>query len=193
MAKNKDKKTNPILLILFAGIIPLIVVIAIVFVVLSFTDVSAGKWVKEKGRNIPVLSKVILSEEDEELEEQLEKEQRKSNKQAEEIVELKETVNNLESIIEQLEEETIKLENKYESEEQLSNDNDEEASAPDPIKKMAASFKKMKSKQAAEIFQDLDEEVALQLMDELSNDVRGKILEEMDPKVAAKLTENLVK
>ena len=191
MAKNKEKKTNPILFFIFAVVIPLTIVIGLVLVILSFTDTSASQWMRDKGSNIPVISKLIPTEEEQDLEEQLAREERKNKKQAEEIEELTLTVENLEQIIDQVEEEKIKLENKYESE---SNTNaEEQVEAPNPIKKMASSFRKMKSKQAAEIFQDLDEEIALQLMEELSNDVRGKILEEMDPKRAAKLTESLVK
>lgn len=89
-----------------------------------------------------------------------------------------------------MEQEIVKLENRNQSEEQLLEENDEDVQTKeDIIKKLSASFKKMKKKQAALIFQDLDKEIAISLLHELSNDVRGGILEAMEPQKAAELTE----
>lgn len=184
---TQEKKPNPILWFIFAVIIPLILIISIILVVLSFTGFNALDWAKEK--EIPVVSSMIPSKEEESKAEQLQRATSKVKNQQEEIDELLMEVSSLEAIIEQLEQDIVKLENKNQSEEASLEGTEDEKQDIDTIKTMAASFKKMKSKQAALIFQDLDNDIAVEILDRLSNDVRGGILEAMDAKEAAKLTE----
>lgn len=187
---SKQNKINPILWFLFAIVIPVIIAISLTIVVLSAAGVNVVGWMKGTASNLPVVSSFVKTDEEIE-EEKLEKKLRTTiSNQEDEIEQLTETIESLELTIEQLEQEIVKLENRNQSEEQLLEENDEDVQTKeDIIKKLSASFKKMKKKQAALIFQDLDKEIAISLLHELSNDVRGGILEAMEPQKAAELTE----
>lgn len=190
--KNNKKKSNPIVWFLFAVIIPLVVIIGLIVVILSFTNFSTMDWVKEKGKDIPVISSFIPSEEEKNDKQAMERAEETIAKQKDEITDLHEQITNLESIIDELEQDIIKLENKYESEDSLLEEGTE-VEERDTIKTMSASFRKMKSKQAALIFQDLEVDIALEILEQLPNDTRGGILEAMEPKKAAQLTEMFIK
>lgn len=187
---SKRKKMNPILWFLFAIVIPVLIALSLTVVVLSAAGFNVMGWMKGAATNIPVVSSFVKT--DEEIEEEKLEEKLRSiiSEQADEIEQLTQAIGNLEATIEQQDQEMIKLENKIDSEEKLLEENDEELKTnEDTIKKLSASFKKMKSKQAALIFEDLDIDIAISLLHNLSNDVRGGILEAMEPKKAAELTE----
>lgn len=193
MDKNKSdqKKMNPILWIIFAIILPLIIVSVIAVFVLSFTSFDVIDWAKKKGNNVPIISSFIKSDEENELLSKLERAEDMLETQKEEIAELNLELQGMESINLQQEQEIIKLENKIKGEEELA----DPASTVEPsarIKQTAASFRKMDQKKAAEIIQNLERDSAITILKELSNDVRGKVLEAMEPKIAAELTERLM-
>lgn len=54
---KKEKKMNPVLWSLFAIIIPLFVLLAIVFVILSVSGVNMTDWAKEKGNQVPEIGR----------------------------------------------------------------------------------------------------------------------------------------
>ena len=71
MAKENQtnkKKTNPVLWVLFAIIIPLIIVIILIGVVLGVAGFNVIDWAKEKGSDIPVVSSFVSTEEDTNIE-----------------------------------------------------------------------------------------------------------------------------
>lgn len=103
MAKVKEenkKKTNPILWTLFAIVIPLMIVSVIAVFVLSLVGVDVTGWMKEKGSNIPVVSSLVTTDEEKDLQRQLEQANETIESQAEEIEALNQEIEHLEGIIE---------------------------------------------------------------------------------------------
>ena len=188
MAKVKEenkKKTNPILWILFAIVIPLMVVSVIAVFVLSLVGVDVTGWMKEKGSNIPVVSSLVTTDEEKDLQRQLEQANETIESQAEEIEALNQEIEHLEGIIEDLELEMERIENRNESEESLLEDSD--LTDEEEIKRVASSFRKMDPEDAAQIIQNLDQTNAIAILSNLSGDVRGDILAEMEPRQAAEI------
>lgn len=191
--KNKKEKRNPIVWFLFAIIIPLIVAVTLTIIIFSILGINVVDWAKKTGNNIPVISSLVPSEEAGNDEQKEAKTAASMAKKDKEIEQLKEETSNLKATIDQLEQDTVKLENKYKSEQNAKDEGEaEEDQEKDTVKTVSASFKKMDKKQAALIFQSLDKEVAIVILKELSNDVRGNILEAMEPSLAAELTQQLV-
>lgn len=188
MAKVKEenkKKTNPILWTLFAIVIPLMIVSVIAVFVLSLVGVDVTGWMKEKGSNIPVVSSLVTTDEEKDLQRQLEQANETIESQAEEIEALNQEIEHLEGIIEDLELEMERIENRNESEESLLEDSD--LTDEEEIKRVASSFRKMDPESAAQIIQNLDQTNAIAILSNLSGDVRGDILAEMEPRQAAEI------
>lgn len=188
MAKVKEenkKKTNPILWILFAIVIPLMVVSVIAVFVLSLVGVDVTGWMKEKGSNIPVVSSLVTTDEEKDLQRQLEQANETIESQAEEIEALNQEIEHLEGIIEDLELDMERIENRNESEESLLEDSD--LTNEEEMKRVASSFRKMDPESAAQIIQNLDQTNAIAILSNLSGDVRGDILAEMEPRQAAEI------
>lgn len=174
---------NPILWFLFAIVIPVGIAIILTIVILSVVGVNVAS-------KIPVVSSFVQTDEEVSDEKDWERLEETIANQKKEITELKDDVNNLEQEIEQMELDDIKYKNEEASEANAEKEMvGGESQEKNTVKKISASFKKMKKKQAALIFQDLEKDIALSLMEELPNDVRGGILEAMDPKQAAELAE----
>lgn len=184
MEKKSGAKPNPILWFVFVFVIPTIVATTLAIVILGVAGIDVVSWAKDKASQVPVVSTWIEEDEEKNLEEQNEKAQVKIDEQNEEISQLNQEITDLEGTIDQLNQEILKLET---SDERTTLE-DEDVEEIDTIKKMSASFKEMKSKQAALIIEDLEEDIAIDILKELSNDVRGSILEAMDPSQAAHLT-----
>lgn len=191
MGKNKNqnkKKTNPILWLFFAVIIPIFIAGALTIFVLNISGVDVLGWTKAKGEKIPVISSLI-KDEDSDAES---KQDAKKQETEEEIKRLKEEIKELEEQNDNLKQDYLKLENEKNSMERLLDETEEESEAvgkpnSSPAKDTANAFRKMKPKQAALIIQDLEASRANDILNELSNDVRGKILQEMDPDKARSL------
>lgn len=189
MEKKSGTKPNPILWFVFILVIPTIVATTLAIIILGVAGIDVVSWAKDKASQVPVVSTWIEEDEEKKLEEQNEKAEAKIVKQNEEISQLKQEITDLEGTIDQLNQEILKLESKSES--TTINDESEKEDV-DSIKKMSASFKEMKSKQAALIMEDLQDDIAIDILKELSNDTRGSILEAMDPSKAAHLTTLIV-
>ncbi|WP_404459250.1 magnesium transporter MgtE N-terminal domain-containing protein [Oceanobacillus kapialis] len=185
---TEKKKMNPFLWFLFAIIFPLLIATVIAVIGFSIAGINVLDWAKEKGSNIPVVSSMIETPEEESTGQAQEKAAEQLAAKNEEIEQLNQQVQDLESTIESLEEETIRLENRNrQNQENAEMETEEEA--PDTIQTIASSFKDMDSEQAALIIQDLDNQTAISILKEVSNKVRGAILEEMEPAEAATLTQ----
>src|SRR5699024_1428650 len=179
--KQKKDKMNPLLWFLFAIIIPGIVVITVTTIILSIAGINVVDWAKKAGSNIPVVSSLVT--EDEKTGNQQEKRTNVVNeKKDEEIAALNVEISNLETTVENLEQDIIKLENREETKQNAKKDIDGEYEAEEAVKKTASSSTKMDIEQATFIFQSLDKETALAIMQELSNDPRREDLETKDPK-----------
>jgi len=187
--ENKEKR-NPILFFLFAVVIPLLIVSVIAVVILSLVGVDVSGWAKEKGSNIPVVSSFVESEEEEQLQAQLDRANETIELQVDEIDELNKEIDSLEAIREDLQLEITRLENRNQSEEGLLEESDE-TEVVDEMKQAASSFRKMDPENAAQIVQNLDQATAVAILTNLSGDVRGAILAEMEPNQAAELVEAL--
>lgn len=186
--KTEKKKMNPFLWFLFAIVIPLLIAVVIAVIAFSMAGVNVMDWVKEKGSNIPVVSSLIESPEGESVEQTPDQTSEKLAAKNEQIEQLNQQVQDMETTIDRLEEEAVILENRNKQNEataEVEADNESENSS---ISTIASSFKDMDSEQAALIMQDLDNQTAVSILEDVSNKVRGAILAEMEPAKAADLT-----
>lgn len=189
LSKKRNEKTNPILWFLFAIVIPLIVAIVLVVIVLSVAGINVTDWAKNAGSNIPVISNFVKTDEQNELEEELEKKDQTIETQTNEIEQLQDEIAFLQAENDELNQEIVKLENQLNGKEGIDEEEGEQVST---IKQTSSSFRKMDKEKAALIFQNMERSSAVSILKELSNDVRGEILQEMEPELAAELTELLM-
>ncbi|OZU90318.1 hypothetical protein CIL03_04005 [Virgibacillus indicus] len=184
--KTEMKKMNPILWFLFAIVIPVAVALTLTVIIFAVAGVNVIDWAKEKGNNIPVISSLITTPDENKEEQQKERVQETAENKDAEIEQLQQETNDLQATIETLEQEIEKLENRNTSRNEAEGD---EAEEPSPLKTISDSFKDMDSEQAAGILQNLDNEMAVSILKEVSNKVRGELLGEMEAEKAAELTQ----
>lgn len=192
MAKSKEKnKMNPFIKILFMIVLPLLVAGTLAIFVLSFVGIDVIGWSKEKLQNVPVVSSIIKTDEEKDLERKLQTANETISSQREEIDNLKQEVENLQSQLEDYELEITKIENEQQTEEALASESSDEVNISEEIKQVANSFQKMDKEQAAKIVENLDTSTAVELLSSLSAKVRGEIFEQMDPQAAARIMETM--
>src|SRR5690625_428573 len=192
MAKDiKEKKIqrNPIIWFLFAILIPIIITILLTTIILFVADVDVFGWAKTQGSKIPVISTMVKTDEEIDLEAKLKKANEKMESQNEQLLTYEDEIENLETTINDLEVEISKLKKAAKNESVNKNEEDEQIVE---YKDAASSFRKMDRKSAAEILQNLDKRTAASILSNLSGEVRGEILAEMEPKTAATLMEELL-
>lgn len=189
---NENKKSNPILWFVFAIIIPVLIILVFTYSALWLAGVDVNGWLKSTGQKIPVVSSMIKTDEEKEIEEVEQQYEQTIEENITEIKTLTDQVEAYEHTIEQLENEIEELEAKLAYEDQEEDEESSDDSTEQQLKKLSSSFKEMKPKQAALILADLSTDHAIALLDTVSNDVRGKILEAMDPKLAAELTAEMM-
>jgi len=183
--KNKaNKKRNPFVILIFAVILPIILAATLAFFVLSFAGVDVSGWMKEKGQHVPVIGKMIKTDEEKDMMRKLNNALETIDAQKEQMEEYEKEISSMRDIIDELELENKKLQNRSEDEV----DHEERAGQNEDVKQAAASFRKMDPEKAAPIVQNMDDAIAVEILASLSGDVRGDILAEMDPKKAAELT-----
>ncbi|MUV39961.1 hypothetical protein JNUCC1_03845 [Lentibacillus sp. JNUCC-1] len=197
MAKNlnlngKEKQSSPLIWIVFTIIIPFMAACVLAVIVLGYAGVNVTGWAKEKAEYIPGISAFLAAEE-----EQAEKEatqnadeiwQKKLANKNEDIKELNQTIQQLQTSNRELEQEIVKLERAQETQpEAVQTGQNKEVFAS-----IAQSFNKMDAAQAALIIDQMDNTLAVELLEQVSTDVRGQILESMKPEQAAQLTKAFV-
>lgn len=201
MAKKintEKKKMNPILWFLFAIVIPISITIALVTIILMVAGVDVTGWLKDKGKDIPVISSFVDTEEEDNTAVADEHMKSTLDKKNAEIDELKKELQDKEAIIEKQEQDIVKLKNKQKSAEEVEKGNktnkskEEKDTQGNTIKSMAKSFNRMDEEQAAKILQSLKRETALAIIKELKDDTRASVLEAMDPDTAAQLTQQFI-
>src|SRR5699024_9006583 len=101
--KNKQERRNPLVWLLFAIVIPLMIVFVLLFFVLQIAGVDAGGWVKGTLSNTPVVSNLVMSSEDKDATKKGERANELIEDQKEEINDLTREIDSLEDIIAQLE------------------------------------------------------------------------------------------
>ena len=192
--QTEKKKMNPILWFLFAIVIPLIIVLIIIAVILSFSGFNIVDWVKKTGSNTPVISHLVTSQEEDQLAEELERLNQELQSRNEELDQLNTLNTNLEATIEELETELTKQEatiSRYESENHVDSDS-EEIESEVSLKNLAKTFEEMKPVRAADILSNMTQEEVILILKELSDDVRGGILEAMDAELAANIASEML-
>ncbi|MEN2766447.1 MotE family protein [Ornithinibacillus xuwenensis] len=193
MAKEKvleeKEKMNPFLWFLFAIVIPIIIAITLTVIVFAVAGVNVVDWAKNTGNNIPVLSSIITTDEEARETQKEEDIQGRLDAKDAEIEQLTADNTNLESTIEQLEQEIVKLERDLNASSNVEDTTDE---TQETVKQISSSFSEMKSEQAALILQELEDDVAIAILSEMSNEDRGLIMESMTPDRAATLTEQFL-
>ncbi|GGA63088.1 MotE family protein [Ornithinibacillus halotolerans] len=179
---DEKEKMNPFLWFLFAIVIPIIIAATLTVIVFAIAGVNVMDWAKNTGNNIPVLSSLITTTEEEAAMEKKEDIQTTLDAKDTEIKKLQDEKVNLEGTIEKLETEIVKLESELES--VISSKMDSEQS----IKQITSSLSEMESEQAAGILEQLDVDVAFAIIKEMSTENRGLILGNMNPSAAAEIT-----
>ena len=191
--QTEKKKINPILWFLFAVVIPLIIVLVIIIVILNFAGFNVVDWTIEKGKDYPIIEKLISYREEKDLEQEVLHLKPELDAKSEELEQAESQISDLEEEILQLNQEIESKEeiiNSYESEEaeklQISETENQS------IKEIASSFEEMKAGRAAEILSNLEQQEVILIMTELPHDVRGEILQAMEPEFAATITSRLL-
>ena|SRR5690625_94612 len=187
--EETKSKRNPLLLFLFAIVIPVILVLGLLIAILSISGIDVIGWTKDKGENIPVVSSFVQSKEEKKIESELTEANNKIKHQREEISDLQKEITSLEDVIEDLEMDITRLENRTEL---GVDESDLELDINEEVKQASSSFRKMDPEKAASIMQNLDNTTAVEILSQLSGKVRGAILAEMEPKRAADLTEEMM-
>src|SRR5699024_12438988 len=113
--KNEKKKMNPVLWLLFAVIIPVMVVLSLLLIILNVAGVDVTGWAKDKASHVPVLSGFVSQDEESAAEEEEigQLQERIAQKDAE-IEQLNEEIRDMETTIERQRQDIIKLENRNE-------------------------------------------------------------------------------
>lgn len=193
MEKSKKKSMNPFLWIVFAIIIPLIIVSTLTVFILNMAGVDVTGWFKNTASNIPVVSNFITTEEEQAVEDEIKKLTEMIEEKDLEIARLQTISEDLEMTISRLNQQILKLENEIASRDELAEQEEElEVENNESLKQIVSSYESMKTKQAAIIIQNLENDLAIDILKELPNDRRGKILEAMDPERVAELTKLFV-
>lgn len=188
---KKSKKLNPILLFLFAVVIPLFAVLTLTVIILALAGVNVSDWAAEKASNIPIVSNVVKTKDEKIVADRLksstetvEKQKKELSKLTEEVTSLKLARDELESLLQKQNAKMEQLENR---EDPPDKELDEAEEVDDDT--AIASFRKMEPTNAAAIMEKTSDESAAIILGQLSGKVRGAILAEMDPEKAATLTE----
>lgn len=193
MEKSKKKSMNPFLWIVFAIIIPLIIVSTLTVFILNMAGVDVTGWFKNTASNIPVVSNFITTEEEQAVEDEIKKLTEMIEEKDLEITRLQTLSEDLETTISRLNQQILKLENEIASRDELAEQEEElEVENNESLKQIVSSYESMKTKHAAIIIQNLENDLAIDILKELPNDRRGKILEAMDPERVAELTKLFV-
>src|SRR5699024_1569889 len=120
MAENKNVKKNrmnPLIWFLIAIVIPVVYAIFLAYIIFSMAGIDATGWVKDKVSNVPVVSSLVTTEEDKDLQKQNEKLQLTIEEKDSEVEQLTADVDNLEGVIDQLEKDVLKLKKSADNEE----------------------------------------------------------------------------
>lgn len=206
---TEEKKKNPILWVIFAVIIPVTLAIVIITVGLSFAGINVGGWVKDKASNIPIVSSVIKTDSEKQLELELTNKNEEIDELYDRIEEYRREIDSMESIIDDLEIDVEKARNSEKVDKELSSNDeaddkkrkDADSSKSDEkeltegaeVKKAAASYRKMDPEKAAPIIEEMKNKDAVAILTALPPEARGNILAEMETKKAATLTKEMMK
>ncbi|WP_339227710.1 hypothetical protein NSQ77_19360 [Oceanobacillus sp. FSL K6-2867] len=185
----KKKKKNPILRLLFAVVIPLIIIVAIVVTIMEVAGFNVMDWTKHQASTIPVISNLVASEKAAPVQNDSHEQAIVDEKDGE-ITSLNETIRELEATINEQKQDIVRLENSLET--ALEDGESSEKNSPDDsLTSIIDSFEEMKGSKAAPIVENLETDTAVAILQELSKDHRASILSSMDPEKAAKLTQLL--
>ena len=185
--KNNRERRNPLVWLLFAIVIPLMIVFVLLFFVLQIAGVNPGGWMKDTLSNTPAVSKLGISSEDKDANKKAERANKVIEDQKEEINDLTREIESLEDINAQLEMDIKKLENRTSSKTDSNTPDEKKDSKDDEVKDVASSFQKMDPDKAANIIENMQQDMAVAVLNELSGKVRGNILGEMNPELAANI------
>lgn len=206
---TEEKKKNPILWLIFAVIIPVILALVIITVGLSFAGINVGGWVKDKASNIPIVSSVMKTDGEKQLELELANRNEEIDELYDRIEDYRREIDSMESIIDDLEIDLEKARNSEKSDKELSStdksedkkdkdasdskDDEKDLMVEEEIKKAAASYRKMEAEKAAPIIAEMKNKDAVAILTSLPPEARGNILAEMKTKKAATLTKLMMK
>ncbi|WP_205174008.1 MotE family protein [Bacillus pakistanensis] len=183
--KERDEKTfSRLQWIFFAGIIPLLFAVIVTLIVMTFMGVN----IFEKVNEIPILSKVLPSEEKKNIEKFDEKivnlQGQLKDKEAK-ITQLQSKINNQEQEKEQLLRKEQDLKNQIDELKQIQEENKR------AFKEVVSTFEAMSAKSAAPVLIAMEDAEALKILSSIKSDSLAKILEKMPPEEAASFTESI--
>src|SRR5690625_64510 len=111
LSNKRSEKSNPILWFLFAIVIPLIVAIVLAVIILSVAGINVTDWAKNAGSNLPVISNFVKTDEQKDLEAEIEKKDQTIETYIDEIEMLQDEITFLQAENDELNQEIVKLEN----------------------------------------------------------------------------------
>lgn len=168
----------------FVIFIPSIFAIVLFVIILSILGFNVLEKAKNVGSNIPVISKYINEDEEEE--------QINIEDLYVQIAEQEEQINLLTRQLEQKEEEIKDLTNEATNlGEQLDEREEEVIATQKDLKEIAKTYEAMSTKNAANILSELNRDEALLHLSQIKIDVRAAILAKMEPELAADLMSRL--
>ncbi|RWZ60491.1 hypothetical protein EQV77_04135 [Halobacillus fulvus] len=169
----------------FVIVIPTIFAITLTLVILSAVGINVFEQAEKYAANIPGLSQVVSTEEEDAVADVNGQLQETIDTQNEELEVLRAEADSKQATIEEMEQKILVLEAELES--AVS-----EEEGPDPMSDLARSFQDMDPEQAAPIVSNMREDLAVQVLEEVPSAERGEILGEMDPEEAANLMTLLI-
>ncbi|WP_246366884.1 MotE family protein [Paraliobacillus salinarum] len=186
--KTKRKKAGFFQWVLVI-IVPLVFGIIVLSIVLSLMGIDVLNTSKEFANNVPFLSSVVTTQEEEEqVREQNNFEKIISEKDSQ-IENLEVEVSSQSQTIDELNQEVVKLTEKLTQATENQEGNQEETKN---LSKLTKSYEEMEPERAASILTSVEEGLATAILNEMKDENRGEILSQMDAEVAAKLTQSLL-
>src|SRR5699024_6530208 len=134
--KNKNKKISAFLWFLIAIIIPILFALILAYIIFSMAGVNVSSWVKDKASTIPVVSSMIITDEEKSLEHRNEKLVTALDNKDAEIETLTQEIINLEGTIEKLERELLKLEKRNKKSEEKEEEQEKKITYEKKIEKL---------------------------------------------------------
>lgn len=188
MAKRKGqtekKNTGRFQWFLFI-VIPVVFTLTVTLIVLNFAGVDVLGTAKKAASDIPVVSSLLNeeAETDPQTAKKMTLLQDELEAKNEEINHLTEQNEMNERTIEGLNQDIVKLKNRIDQE-SAGNEEEEE----NQVKNISRSFNEMDAEAAAAIIENMEQEMALAILGYIPVKERGAVLEAMEPVKAAELT-----
>lgn len=196
MNANRRNKRGAFFWVVFGGAVPLFIAALVATGIMMVAGVDVGGYVKDK---VPLFSSIATTEDEKSLKNKLVRAKETIEEQEDEIADLENEAVSLEQMLDDVEKDekkqayTDEKEQSEAKEKKAANQTEDTKTEVDDLTQAAASFRKMDATQAAKILEELNQERALLILEKLSGDIRGDILEVMEADKAAYFIDEMLK